>query len=94
MLFGPVLYMFFSVWVRCLISLNNYFQKLLGYLTGNDFYGVTLGWGDAWSNIIGITFSSFAICICVWVLMAYKSPNSVKKFKLWENGDSKKVLTP
>ncbi len=61
---------------------NNYSQKLLGYLPGNDFYGVTLGWGDAWSNIIGITFSSFAICICVWVLMAYKSPNSVRKFKL------------
>jgi hypothetical protein len=72
--------------------LNNYFQKLLGYLPGNDFYGVTLGWGDAWSNIIGIVFSIFAVCICVWVLMAYKSPNSVKEFKLWENGESIKVL--
>lgn len=75
----------------CLGSLfdiaNNYFQKLLGYVTGNDFYGVSLGWGDAWSNIIGIAFSSFAVCISVWVLMAYKSPNSVRKFKLWENGE-------
>jgi hypothetical protein len=71
---------------------NNYFQKLLGYLPGNDFYGVTLGWGDAWSNTIGIVFSIFAVCICVWALMAYKSPNSVKEFKLWENGESIKVL--
>jgi hypothetical protein len=79
------IYVFF-----CLGSLfdivNNYFLKVLGYLTGNDFYGVTLGWGDTWSNIIGIAFSSFAIGICFWVLMAYKSPNSVRKFKLWENG--------
>ena len=77
----------------CLGSLfdiaNNYFLKVLGYVTGNDFYGVSLGWGDTWSNIIGIAFTSFAICICVWVLIAYKSPNSVRKIKLWENGESK-----
>ena len=75
----------------CLGSLfditNNYFQKLLGYVTGNDFYGVSLGWGDAWSNIIGIAFSSFALCISVWMLMAYKSPNSVRRITLWENGE-------
>ena len=64
---------------------NNYFQKLLGYVTGNDFYGVTLGWGDTWSNIIGIAFSSFAVCMSVWAFMVYKSPNNVRKFKLWEN---------
>ncbi len=75
----------------CLGSLfdiaNNYFQKLLGYVTGNDFYGVSLGWGDAWSNSIGISFSGFALCISVWVLVAYKSPHGVRKFTLWENGE-------
>jgi hypothetical protein len=65
---------------------NNYFQKLLGYVTGNDFYGVSLGWGNTWSNIIGIAFSGFAVCISVWMLIVYKSSNSVRKFAFWENG--------
>jgi hypothetical protein len=77
------IYVFF-----CLGSLfdiaNNYFQKLLGYVVGNDFYGVSLGWGDAWANIIGLVFTSFAVCVCVWVLMAYQSPNHVRAYKLWE----------
>ena len=75
----------------CLGSLfdiaNNYFQKLLGYVTGNDFYGVSLGWGDAWSNSIGIAFSCIAVCMSVWAFLAYKSPNSVREYRLWENGE-------
>jgi hypothetical protein len=78
------IYVFF-----CLGSLfdiaNNYFQKLLGYVTGNDFYGVTLGWGDAWSNMIGIAFSIFAVCISIGVFMVYKSPNRIRKLTWWEN---------
>jgi hypothetical protein len=65
---------------------NNFSQKLLGYVTGNDFYGVTLGWGDAWSNIIGITFSCFAVCMSIWVLFAYTSSNSTRIYLMWENG--------
>jgi hypothetical protein len=53
--------------------INNYLIKLiLGKLDGNDFYGVTLGWGDTWSNIIGVSFSIFAICICIWIPIFYK----------------------
>ena len=56
----------------CLVPLfdivNNYLIKLIsGKIEGNDFYGVTLGWGDVWSNIIGMTFSIFAIFICIWI---------------------------
>jgi hypothetical protein len=61
--------------------INNYLQKLLGYVVGNDFYGVSLGWGDIWSNIIGIAFSSLAIFICVWVQVHYR-PYNVSKNKL------------
>jgi hypothetical protein len=64
---------------------NNYFQYFLGYLTGNDFYGVSLGWGNDWSNIIGITFSSFALFISISVLLGYQSPNIIRKYKLWES---------
>ena len=75
----------------CLGSLfdiaNNFCQKLFGYVAGNDFFGVSLGWGDAWSNSIGILFSGFALCISIWVLVAYKSPRGVRKFTLWENGE-------
>jgi hypothetical protein len=85
------IYVFF-----CLGSLfdiaNNYFQKLLGYVTGNDFYGVSLGWGEAWSNIIGITFLSFAVYISVRALMVYKSPEGVSKFKLWKNEEMNEAL--
>jgi hypothetical protein len=66
---------------------NNYCQKVLGYVAGNDYYGVTLGWGDTWSNIIGIVFSSFAVYICIWALIAYKSPNNARKYKLWEKAE-------
>ncbi len=67
------IYVFF-----CLVPLfdivNNYLIKLvIGRVEGNDFYGVTLGWGDAWSNIIGMTFSIFAIFICMWVPIFYKN---------------------
>jgi hypothetical protein len=78
------IYVFF-----CLGSLfdiaNNFSQKLLGYVKGNDFYGVSLGWGNGWANRIGITFSSFAIFICISVLVSYKSPNIARKYKLWES---------
>ncbi len=62
----------------CLVPLfdivNNYLIKLIiGRVEGNDFYGVTLGWGDVWSNIIGMTFSIFAIFICIWILIFYKN---------------------
>ena len=70
----------------CLGSLfdiaNSYSQKLLGYVSGNDSYGVTLGWGGAWSNAVGITSSSFALCMSIWVLLAYESPNRVNAFGL------------
>ena len=62
----------------CLIPLfdivNNYLIKLIiGRVDGNDFYGVALGWGNFWSNIIGLTFSSFAIFICIWIPIFYKN---------------------
>lgn len=60
---------------------NNYLQKLFGYVVGNDFYGVSLGWGEIWSNIIGIAFSSLAVFICVWVLVDHR-PNNVSENKL------------
>jgi hypothetical protein len=53
---------------------NNYLIKLiLGKVEGNDFYGVTLGWGDTWANIIGMTFSIFAIFTCIWIPIFYKN---------------------
>lgn len=63
--------------ILCLVPLydivNNYLIKLImGKVEGNDFYGVTLGWGDIWSNIIGIAFSIFAIFICAWIPVFYK----------------------
>lgn len=67
------IYVFF-----CLVPLfdivNNFLIKLIiGRVEGNDFYGVTLGWGDVWSNIIGMTFSIFAIFICIWIPIFYKN---------------------
>ena len=64
--------------ILCLVPLfdivNNYLIKLIvGRLEGNDFYGVTLGWGDVWSNMIGMTFSIFAIFTCIWILIFYKN---------------------
>jgi hypothetical protein len=52
---------------------NNYLIKLIvGRLEGNDFYGVALGWGTVWANVIGMTFSIFAIFICIRTLIFYK----------------------
>ena len=64
--------------ILCLAPLfdivNNYFIKfIIGRLEGNDFYGVTLGWGDTLANIIGMTFSIFAIFTCIWIPIIYKN---------------------
>jgi hypothetical protein len=65
----------------CLVPLfdivNNYFIKLIiGKVEGNDFYGITLGWGETWAKIIGSCFSVIAIVISIWILIFNKDlPN-------------------
>jgi len=71
--FAGFIYAFF-----CLTPLfdivNNYLIKLIvGRLEGNDFYGVALGWGTFWANIIGMTFSIFAIFICIRIPIFYRN---------------------
>ena len=66
------IYAFFGL-VPLFDIVNNYLIKLIvGKLDGNDFYGVALGWGEAWSNIIGLFFSVIAIGICIWIPLFYK----------------------
>jgi hypothetical protein len=53
--------------------INNFFIKLIvGEIQGNDFYGLSQGWGEIWAIIIGVSFSLYSIFISIIIPLYYK----------------------